>query len=112
MISTSVVVFAVGAVLGLFMLVRWFMKKDAPRGIVYLHGLAGAAGIVLLLLFVNQHPDRFPLVSIILFVVAALGGFYLFFSDIRKKPHPLGIALLHGLLAVSGFLALLLFILA
>ena len=110
MIYISAALFAVGAVLGLTMLIRWFNQKDAPRAVVYSHGVAGAVGIVLLLLYAIGNPGSFPSVSIILFVIAALGGFYLFFTDVTKKPHPMGFAALHALLAVGGFVTLLLFI--
>ncbi len=110
MIFLAAILFAVGAVLGLTMFIRWLTSKEAPRIVVYLHGLAGAAGIVLLLLYASSNPESFPLVSIILFVVAALGGFYLYFTDVKKKPHPLAVAGLHALLAVAGFVTLLVFI--
>jgi hypothetical protein len=47
--------------------------------------------------------------ALILFVAAALGGFYMFALDMKKKNSPLAVAYLHALLAVSGFVALLLF---
>ncbi len=110
MIFLAVALFAIGAVLGLAMFIRWLTSKDAPRVVVYVHGLVGAVGIVLLLLYASSNPGDFPLISIIFFVVAALGGFYLFFTDVKKKPHPLAVAGLHALLAVGGFVTLLLFI--
>jgi hypothetical protein len=109
MILLAAILFALGAVLGLTAFIRWLTSKEAPRTVVYLHGLAGAIGIILLLLYASSNPESFPLVSIILFV-AALGGFYLFFTDVKKKPHPLAAAGLHALLAVGGFVTLLLFI--
>ena len=109
MLYLAIALFAVAAVLGLTILVKWLTPKNAPRGVVYSHGLVAATALVLLAVFALQHPDHFPKVSLILFVIAALGGFYLFFQDTIKKSNPVAIALVHALLAVSGFVALLLF---
>lgn len=109
MIYTAIVLFALGAVLGLSMLVKWLGKKGASKTVVYSHGLVGAIALVLLVIYSLQHPDNFPKASLILFVIAALGGFYLFFSSLKKETGSVGLALVHGLLAVCGFIALLLF---
>ena len=109
MLYLAIALFAVAAVLGLTILVKWLTHKNAPRGVVYSHGLVAATALVLLAIFSLQHPDNFPKVSLILFVIAALGGFYLFYQDAIKKSNPVAIALVHALLAVSGFVTLLLF---
>ncbi len=109
MIYAAIALFAVAAVFGLTILIKWLNQKEAPRGVVYSHGAAAATALVLLIVYAVQNPERFPKVSIILFVIAALGGFYLFYMDMVKKKRPTGIAFVHALLAVSGFVMLLLF---
>jgi hypothetical protein len=109
MIFASVALFAVSAVLGLILLTRWLTHKTAPRGVIYSHGIIAAAGIVSLGIYALQNPNHFPKASLILFIVSALGGFYMFFRDLAKKTSPLVIAFIHALLAVCGFVALLLF---
>ncbi len=109
MINFSIVLFAVSAVLGLSILVKWLTKKEASKGVIYSHGLVAAVALVLLIVYAAQHPDDFPKVSIILFVIAALGGFYMFIRDLQKKASPLSVAFVHALLAIVGFVALLLF---
>ncbi|MFL5764686.1 MAG: hypothetical protein ACJ77K_12145 [Bacteroidia bacterium] len=112
MIYSAIALFALSAVLGLAILIRWLNKKDASRGVVYSHGIVAAIGLVLLVIYAVQNPSNFPKASLILFTVAALGGFYLFFNDLRKKPGPLAVAFIHALLAVGGFLGLLFFVFA
>lgn len=112
MMYLTIALFALAAVLGLSILLKWLAKKDASRGVVYSHGLVAATALVLLVVYAIQHPTAFPTVSIVLFVLAALGGFYMFFNDLKKKNSPLSIAIVHGLLAVGGFVALLLFVFA
>ena len=109
MIYAAIALFAVAATLGLVNLLSWMKQKDAPRITVYTHGLFAATGLVLLIVYALQHAESFPKVAIGLFGAAALGGFYLFYTDVTKKPHPVAIAFVHALLAVSGFVMLLLF---
>src|ERR1041385_7649518 len=109
MIYSAIALFAISAILGLTILIKWLTKKDAPQGVIYSHGLAAATALVILVVFAIQNPDNFPKVSIALFVISALGGFYMFIRDMQKKASPLAIAFVHALLAVSGFVALLLF---
>ncbi|MGZ3864583.1 MAG: hypothetical protein ACXVPN_15350 [Bacteroidia bacterium] len=106
MIYVTIALFALSAVLGLAILIKWLTKKEASKAVIYSHGIVAALALVLLVLFAIKNPDNFPKVSIILFVVAALGGFYMFFNDLRNKPSPMAVAFIHALLAVGGFLAL------
>jgi membrane-associated protease RseP (regulator of RpoE activity) len=97
------------AFFGVIILAKWLSKKDVSRGIVYTHGLFAAAGLVVLIAYAMQNRDNYPNVALILFIIAALGGFYMFFRDLQNKMSPYSIAFLHGLLAVAGFVSLLLF---
>lgn len=109
LIYISVAVFALAAVFGVMILVGWLSKKDVSRTVVYTHGLFAAVGLVLLIAYALQNRDNYPNIALILFVIAALGGFYMFFRDLQSKMSPYSIAFLHGLLAVAGFVSLLLF---
>jgi NAD/NADP transhydrogenase beta subunit len=109
MLYIIIALFALAAVLGLVVLVNWLGKKDAPKGVVYAHGAFAAAALVTLLYFAMQNPDNYPMVSVVLFVAGALGGFYLFYKDQAKKEKPLAVALLHAGLGVVAFVMLLLF---
>ena len=108
----TIALFALAAILGVTILVNWLNKKDAPRGVVYSHGVFAAIALVLLIVYVVNNPSNAPTTSLILFVLAALGGFYMFFRDLNKKNSPLAVAVLHALLAVGGFVALLIFVFA
>src|SRR3954464_13513061 len=108
----TIVLFALAAILGVTILVNWLNKKDAPRGVVYSHGVFAAIALVLLIVYVVNHRTNAPTTSLILFVLAALGGFYMFTRDLNKKNSPIAVAVLHALLAVGGFVALLIFVFA
>ena len=112
MINISIALFALSAVLGMTILVKWLTKKEASKAVIYSHGLVAATALVLLVVYAIQNPENFPQTSIVLFVIAALGGFYMFIRDIQKKASPLAIAFIHALLAVTGLITLLLFVFA
>lgn len=110
MLNVSIILFAVAAVLGLTILLALLKKKETPKPVVYAHGLFAAIALVLLIVYGIKNPGHFPRLSIILFVLAALGGFYLFFNDMKRKPGPVALAIVHALAAVAGFVTLLLFV--
>lgn len=112
MLYFSILLFAVSAVLGLAILIRWLTKKEAPRAVVYSHGAVAVLGIACLVAYAILNPESFPKTSLILFAVAAVAGFYMLFNDLAKKPNPLVIAFVHALVAVGGLLTLLFFVFA
>ncbi len=112
MIYLSIILFAVAAVLGVTILMKWLQASAASKAVVYSHGGAAAAALVLLIVYAMQNPDNFPLVSLVLFVLAALGGFALFFADTFAEKRLVPVGVVHALIAVSGFVALLLFVFA
>ena len=109
MLYASIALFALAAVAGLTILISWLRKQNASRVVVYTHGLLAATALVLLAVFSYNNPDNFPKYSLIFFIVAALGGFYMFARDLKGKSSPMALAGLHALLAVGGFVMLLIF---
>ena len=100
--------FALGALGGLYMATRSFSGQSIPVPVAVLHGLAGATGLVLLLVGVLAGMGGGTArIALIVLVVAALGGFYLLSFHIRKERHPKAVIVVHALVAVVGFLTLL-----
>jgi RsiW-degrading membrane proteinase PrsW (M82 family) len=110
MMYFTIGLFALAAVLGLSILIKWLTKKEASRAVIYSHGIAAATALVLLIFYAVQNPANFPKASLILFVIAALGGLYMFYQDMKKKNSPIAVAVIHALLAVSGLITLLIFV--
>lgn len=110
MLYTSVALFALAAVVGVIIISALLQKKETPKIAVFAHGTLAALGLVLLVVYALQNPQNFPQLSLILLIAAALGGFYLFARDIRKRGVPVPVAAIHALLAVGGFVVLLLFV--
>ncbi|HNP08127.1 MAG TPA: hypothetical protein PKN99_10910 [Cyclobacteriaceae bacterium] len=109
MLYAAIALFAVAAVLGLIILLKWLSKNDASKGVIYSHGIIAATALVLIIVYALQNPAHYPQLSIILFVLGALGGFYLFFNNLKSNARPIGIAFVHALIAVAGFVTLLIF---
>jgi FtsH-binding integral membrane protein len=110
MLNISIALFALAAVLGLVILIALLKKKETPKGVVFSHGIVAAIALIILIVYGIQNPGNFPKLSLIIFILAALGGFYLFFNDMRKKPGPIAVAIIHALAAVTGFVLLLFFV--
>ena len=110
MIYAAIALFSLAAILGIAILIKWLTKKEASRAVVYSHGIVAAIALVLLVVYALQHKDNYPQVSLILFIIAAVFGFYMFFRSLQQKMSPLSVAFIHALLAVGGFVMLLTFV--
>ncbi|MBT2559191.1 hypothetical protein J7E24_15480 [Hymenobacter sp. ISL-91] len=110
MLYASIALFVLAATLGATILVTWLKKKNAPKAVVYSHGLAAVSGLLVLVYYAFTHPAAYPKLSIILFIVTALGGIYMFLTSGPDKAKPTAIAGLHALLAVSSLITLLVYV--
>jgi hypothetical protein len=110
MLYLIVGLFAVAAVLGITILIKWLTDKQVPRAVVYSHGTVAAISLVLLIVAALRSPANLLYISIGLLVTAALGGFYMFYRDMAHKQTSVGIAFVHALLAVSGVAVLVFFV--
>jgi hypothetical protein len=106
--SIAVLLFAVAAVGGLLLALQHFKKSPLSLPLAVVHGLVAASALVLLLLSVlgGSASGNAP-IALVLFVVAALGGFFLFSHHLRNKPLPTPVVVIHALAAVVAFLLLL-----
>ncbi len=108
MVIGSVICFAVAAVGGMILAALGKADRKLPFPLSIIHGLVAAAGLILLLVGVIQDTgNTAALISLILFVVAALGGFVLFSFHLRSRKHPFFLVGVHGLVAVVAFVILL-----
>jgi hypothetical protein len=108
MLATAIALFSLTALLGMFLLIFILKGRETPKAIVFTHGPLALAGIVLLIIYVVKHSPG-PLESLVLFAITALGGIVLVFKDLTGKKVPKWLAVVHGLLAVTGFVFLLMF---
>jgi len=104
MLYAIIVLFALAAVVGLIILKNWITGSETSRTTVYVHGIFAALGLVLLIVHYFQNGAKALQTSIILFVVAALAGFYMFLRDLKGKMSPVWLALVHGLVGATGLI--------
>jgi hypothetical protein len=108
MFVVAAVLFALAALGGIILAALHLTTKSAPVPLALLHGLLAAAGLVLLIIGVTQMASAgLPVVALVIFIIAALGGFVLFAMHLKHKPLPGGLIVVHGLLAVAAFIILL-----
>lgn len=108
MINAAIGLLALSAVGGLVLAVKHFRHSNAPIPLAVVHGLLGAAGLVLYVLAVLKTGfTPLTMASVGLLVAAALGGFVLFALHLKGQVLPKAVMVLHALLAVGGFLILL-----
>jgi hypothetical protein len=73
-----------------------------------MHVVVAAAGLVTLIFGIVQGTAGSLLIaSLVLFLIAALGGFVLFSYHLRGKPHPKALIVIHALVAVIAYVLLL-----
>ncbi len=112
MLTIAIVLFAISALGGITLATLHLRHKALPLALALAHGLLAAAGLVLLIIVVAGGASaKLLLVSLALFVIAALGGFALFSFHLRRQPLPTPVVFIHGLVAVAAFLILLVTIL-
>jgi hypothetical protein len=105
----ALVLFGLAALGGLLMArIRFGGAERPPLWIALVHGTGAAAGLIALIvaLTVATLPSL-ARTALIVFIVAAAGGFYLFAHHLQKKPLPIPVVVIHGLVAVTGFVLLL-----
>ncbi|HEY0749568.1 MAG TPA: hypothetical protein VGD26_00355 [Chitinophagaceae bacterium] len=110
MLYLTIFLFAIAAVMGVVILKSWLTAGTTSKTVIYSHGIVAASGLVLLIVLLLNNPDGGYRNPLILFVIAALGGFYMFFRDLKGEFSPTWMAILHALLAVAGFVLLLLMV--
>jgi hypothetical protein len=108
MLTYAIIIFAIGAAGGLFLASKVLTDKLAPWPVSIVHALLGAAGIITLITMVVQDQGSGRLnLALGLFIIAALGGFFLASFHLRTKLPPKAVVIIHAALAVLGFLTLL-----
>jgi glucose uptake protein GlcU len=107
--TTALVLFALAALGGVTMAaMRLRGAERPPTALALAHGALAAAGLVALIVAViNMTDPGAARTALLVFIVAAVGGFYLFAQHVTKKVLPIPVMVIHGLVAVVGFIILL-----
>ena len=102
--TLPIVLFGITALGGAFLGILRFQGKPFPMAVSVIHGLVAAAGLVTLTIaVVGNEVHSLVRYSLILFLVAALGGFVAFSFHLRKKELPIPLMLIHAAAAVVAY---------
>jgi hypothetical protein len=103
-----IALFALGALVGMYLLALVIQGKKTPKAVAFIHGVFVVAALSLLIYYAFGHGPGLT-ETIVLFVVAALGGITMIIRDLNGKSLPRWLAIGHGLIAVTGFIFLLVY---
>lgn len=110
MVIAAIVLFIIAAIFGLVVLTAVLKNEPTPKLAVFIHGpLAAIALIIIIVYAFMSNVQPLLLTSIILFILAALGGLTLFTIDMKKRPIPKTLAVLHPILAVAALVILIIY---
>ncbi len=108
MIYWPVILFAIAAVGGLTLGIMKFSGKDLPWSVVIGHGIFAAAGLIVLIIYVLENTNNILMdISLVLFLITAIGGFIVLSFHLRKMKQPDKLILIHGSAAIISFILLL-----
>ena len=112
MLTVAAVLFAIAAIGGLTVAYLHFTRNTAPTALAIVHGLFAAIALILLIISLAQGQTAGLLIaSLIIFLVAAVGGFILFLGfQLRSKPLPHPLIVIHGTAAATAFVLLFIFL--
>lgn len=112
MIYIPIILFAIAAIGGLTLIIMKFSGKGLPWPLVIGHGLFAASGLIVLIINVFQNTQIFLMnLSLMLFLIVAIGGFIVLSFHLRKKKQPNSLILIHGAAAVISFVLLIIAVL-
>jgi hypothetical protein len=111
MLTAAIVLFVIAALLGAFNLIAVLTNKATSKPVVFAHGAAAAVALLIVVFATVKATGASPTTSLILFVLAATGGFVLFAMDMTKRPIPKALAVIHPLVAAAGLASLVAFVL-
>jgi hypothetical protein len=107
MLNAAIILFALAAAGGATLAYMRIVKKDVNLPLAIGHGILAATGLVLLIMTVVRTGGTGLTAALIAFLAAAIGGFVLLSFHLRMRPMPVPLVLVHGGVAVTAFVILL-----
>ena len=108
MLTYAVIIFAIGALGGLYLASHVLRGQLAPWPVSLLHAGLGALGLLFVIYAaVTSGIPHAAVTALIILIIAALGGFYLASIHLRSTIAPKPVVFVHAGVAVIGFLTLL-----
>lgn len=111
MLVISILLFIAAALFGAYILLAVLSNKPTPKKAVFTHGPLAATALIIMIIYATMgHTEPLLISSIVLFIIAALGGLTMFTIDMMQKPIPKSIAIIHPLVAVVALVMLIMYV--
>ncbi len=94
--------FVLAVFFGFIVFIQLLCDRPSFKPAVIIHGLVAVLGLTCLVTYAIQHVGSKPWLSIGILILAAMGGLTLLSFDLRKKPTPKLLLILHPLAALAG----------
>ncbi|KTD67055.1 MULTISPECIES: hypothetical protein [Legionella] len=114
MLILAIVLFLAVALGGLFLLTAILQNRPVNQVVKTLHGVFAALGLIIIIVYMLAFMtgEAFILkVSLIILIIAALGGLTLVSLAKKGKPAPKVVVLIHPIIAIAGLIALIIYVL-
>ncbi len=107
MVLAAIILFTLAGFIGLIMLTYVLQKRTVPNYFSFIYGsLAGLALLLLIIHTMSTDGGMIHFWSILLFILAAAGGIYLFTARINNKLVSRRISIFHAITAIIALIIL------
>jgi len=108
MFATAIGLLVVAAISGAVMIAYIFVGSvHPPMPLAIMHGSAAASAVILAVSSaITKGASTALTLSLVVLILALLGGLYLLAFHLQGKSHPRLVIALHALLALGGFVGL------
>ena len=115
LLITAIVMLGLVVAAGLWLARRYLLTDDPPSGLHWtglVHGASGLAGLVVLAAAlqapltkhaIKMGAGRFGTVSAALMAGGLLAGLAILITHLRRRPVPMALVGMHGLLGIAGY---------
>lgn len=110
MLLLAISLFVIAALFGLYVLIHILKDRPTPKPVVFIHGGIAATALLIVAYASYLNPSYWLVTSLIVFLVAATGGLFMFGIDMSRRPIPKAVAIIHPLIAVIGLLILIFYV--
>src|SRR5690242_18141438 len=107
MIYITLVLFALAVLFGLVNFFKVIRDKATNKMVAILHGLFALTALALLIIAGFEQQSYFYLFCMSIFLMAVVGGVFMFSRDMTNKKIPVGVMAAHAAFALIGFIILL-----
>lgn len=108
MLVLAIIAFALAALLGVYLASFILTNKNTPKGVALIHGGIALLGVLLLIGYLLVYDT--PVWPLVFFLLAAMGGAFMFYLDLTGRKMSKLLPFGHGLVAAIGLMMLILYV--